>query len=180
MGLLGDDGSVGPFDASFERFVKEHSTALLRVAYLLTGDRGHAEDLLQTTLLRTAWRWSVAQRQPEAYARRVLINLSRDRYRQLRRRVAEDPVADLGAVAGVVGDPAGHAVDREALSLALQRLPIRQRQTVVLRFFADLSVAETASVLRCSQGTVKAYTNRALVRLREALEEPTPEVQRAN
>jgi len=181
MGLLGGHGSGGsPFDASFERFVKGRSTALLRLAYLLTGDRGHAEDLVQTTLLRTARRWPAAQEQPEAFARRVLVNLSRDRWRQLRRRIAEDLTADPEAVAGVVGDPADRALDRQALMLALRQLPRRQRETVVLRFFADLSVAETAAALGCSQGAVKAYTNRALARLREVLEGSLPiEVQRA-
>jgi RNA polymerase sigma-70 factor (sigma-E family) len=180
MGLLDGHRSGSPFDASFEEFVRGSSTALLRVAYLLTGDRGHAEDLLQTTLLRLAWRWSAAQEQPEAYARRVLVNLSRDRWRNLRRRVTETSVADLGVSAGVVGDPANRAVDHQTLMVALRRLPGRQREVVVLRFFADLSVADTAEALRCSQGAVKAYTSRALVRLREVLEEPQPiEVKRA-
>src|SRR4051812_16984443 len=66
-------------DSTFEEFVEGRSTALLRTAYLLTGDRGHAEDLLQTALLRTARHWSRVRGSPEAYARQVLVNLSRDR-----------------------------------------------------------------------------------------------------
>src|SRR5688500_15885416 len=75
--------------ASFDEFVEDRSTALLRTAFLLTGDRGHAEDLLQTTLLRTLRRWSRASTAPEAYARRVLVNLSKDRLRSRGRRPPE-------------------------------------------------------------------------------------------
>lgn len=158
----------GALEPSFEEFVVENSTALLRTAYLLTGDRGHAEDLLQTTLLRTAWRWSVASQCPEAYARRVLINLSRDRWRNLRRRVVEYVTPEIEANA--VRDPSDAVVDRIRLVPALQQLPRRQREVIALRFLADLSVADTAAALGCSEGTVKSYTQRALARLRELLE----------
>lgn len=76
-------------DASFTDFVDARSTALLRTAYLLTGDRGHAEDLLQTALLRAARRWSVARRAPDAYVRKILVNLSHDRRRTQARRPRE-------------------------------------------------------------------------------------------
>ncbi|HEY9388654.1 MAG TPA: sigma factor, partial [Mycobacteriales bacterium] len=79
-------------DPTFDTFVEGRSTALLRTAYLLTGDRGHAEDLLQTALLRVARHWSRARDAPEAYARRVLVNLSRDRIRWLVRRPREVPM----------------------------------------------------------------------------------------
>ena len=70
----------------FDDFVRGRSAALLRTAYALTGDRGHAEDLLQTALLRTARRWTAARDAPEAYVRQVLVNLCRDRVRWLQRR----------------------------------------------------------------------------------------------
>jgi DNA-directed RNA polymerase specialized sigma24 family protein len=73
----------------FDAFVAAQSVSLLRTAYLLTGDRGHAEDLLQQVLVRTATRWRVAREAPEAYARRVLANLAKDRWRHLRRRPRE-------------------------------------------------------------------------------------------
>jgi DNA-directed RNA polymerase specialized sigma24 family protein len=76
----------------FERFVKESAVRLFRISYLLVGERGAAEDLLQLTLLRTARRWHGAQRAPEAYARQVLVNLARDRRRRASRRVEERPV----------------------------------------------------------------------------------------
>jgi DNA-directed RNA polymerase specialized sigma24 family protein len=78
----------------FDRFALRVSSSLLRSAYLLTGDRGHAEDLLQVALWRTARRWHAVQGSPDAYAREVLVNLSRDRRRGLRRRPVELAQAD--------------------------------------------------------------------------------------
>jgi len=164
-------------DPEFDDFVAAHSTALLRTAYLLTGDRGHAEDLLQTALLRTLRRWSVARQEPVVYIRRVLVNLSRDRIRGLGRRPREAPLpADPASLPGA-GTP-GHAElvgERYRVADALARLPIRQRQVVVLRFFEDLSVAQTADLLGFSEGTVKSYTSRALARLRDLLTESLTE-----
>jgi RNA polymerase sigma-70 factor (sigma-E family) len=153
----------------FERFALRASGSLLRSAYLLTGDRGHAEDLLQETLWRTARRWDVVYGSPDAYAHEVLVNLSRDRRRASRRRPIEvtpaGPIDRLGADALDVGE-------REVMSQAVRRLPRRQREVVVLRFFLDLSVQQTAATLGMSQGTVKSYTARALARLRDLLAEP--------
>ncbi len=160
-------------DTEFDAFVEAHSTRLLRTAYLLTGDRGHAEDLLQTALLRTLRRWSRARDAPLEYARQVLVNLSRDRLRLLGRRPRESPLPT---------DPdtlRGHRPDREVellgerhrVAQALAQLPTRQRQVVVLRFFEDLTVTETAALLGSAEGTVKSYTSRALARLRELLTE---------
>lgn len=155
--------------ASFDEFVEDRSTALLRTAFLLTGDRGHAEDLLQTTLLRTLRRWSRASAAPEAYARRVLVNLSKDRLRSRGRRPPE--VVMSPDVTGLPSVDAGYdrIADRRVVSDALGRLPLRQRQVVVLRFVEDLSVEETADLLGCAAGTVKSQTARALTRLRELL-----------
>lgn len=150
--------------------MRARSPALLRTAYLLTGDRGHAEDLLQTTLLRVAWRWSAASAQPEAYARRVLVNLSRDRWRNLSRRVREHHHPDLPQLPSP--DAAEQVANRESLTQALRHLPTRQREVIVFRFFADLTITDTAAALGCTEGTVKAYTSRALNRLRELMDEP--------
>ncbi|ONI77317.1 hypothetical protein ALI144C_35270 [Actinosynnema sp. ALI-1.44] len=162
-------GGSRELDPAFEEFVRARSPALLRTAFLLVGDRGHAEDLLQTTLLRVAWRWSAASAQPEAYARRVLVNLTRDRWRNLSRRVRERHQADLPQLAAL--DSADRIAERDALVQALRLLPTRQREVIVFRFYADLTVADTARVLGCTEGTVKSYTNRALSRLRELLGE---------
>jgi RNA polymerase sigma-70 factor (sigma-E family) len=156
-------------DPSFEAFVEDRSTALLRTAYLLTGDRGHAEDLLQTALLRMARRWSRAREAPEAYARQVLVNLSRDRIKSLFRRPKEAPLPPDPDILRAVDGGYEQVTDRRVVLRALGGLPVRQRQVVVLRFFEDLSVEQTAELLGCSTGTVKSYTSRALARLRDLL-----------
>jgi len=156
-------------DRSFETFVEEHSAGLLRAAFLLTLDRGYAEDLLQTALLRTARRWGTARAAPVAYVRKVLLNLSHDRRRAIGRRPAELPIMDDLASAGVTDGPAEPVAERRVVVAALAALPMAQRRVVVLRFFEDLTVAETARLLEISEGTVKSYTVRALARLRELL-----------
>jgi RNA polymerase sigma-70 factor (sigma-E family) len=162
-------------DPSFDDFVAASSTALLRTAYLLTGDRGHAEDMLQTALLRAARRWSSARDAPEPYVRRVLVNLSHDRRRRLFRRPREAPLPpDPDLVPG--SDPGIDRLHEQgSLMRALATLPIRQRQVVVLRYFEDLSVEQTAQLLGCATGTVKSYASRALSRLRDVLAEDDSE-----
>src|SRR5215472_14189914 len=156
----------------FDDFVRERSAGLLRMAFALTGDHGHAEDLLQTALLRTAQRWASARNAPEAYARQVLVNLCRDRIRWLRRRPAESVLAEATAPQTAV-DPVDAVAEqvgqRRSLIQALTGLPTAQRHVVVLRFLEDLSVAETAGLLGISPGTVKSYTARALSSLRVIL-----------
>lgn len=149
---------------AFDAFVAASSDRLLRTAYLLCGDRGHAEDLVQTALLRTARRWRTAREQPEAYARRVVVNLAKDRWRTLARRPAE---AALESDVEVQPDEA--VLDRDVLLRATRELPDGQRAVLVLRFLDDLSVEDTAAALGCSTGTVKSQTSRALERLRAAL-----------
>jgi RNA polymerase sigma-70 factor (sigma-E family) len=155
---------------AFEAFVEGASGRLMRTAYLLSGDRGHAEDLVQSTLLRTARRWPRARQQPEAYARRVLVNLAKDRWRTLRRRVDEVAVTEEPLVPEDDG-----VLERERLLAAIRELPAGQRAVLVLRFFDDLSVAETAAALDCSEGTVKSQTARALDRMRSVLDAQTTE-----
>lgn len=160
-------------EPGFERFVADFSTWLLRTAYLLSGERGAAEDLLQLTLLRTARRWHAAQRAPEAYARRVLVNLVRDRHRHAARRVPEQSFEETVNDALRVSDHHTEAVAaRDEVMQALARLPIEQREVLVLRFYADLSVAESAAAIGTSEGTVKSRTSRALARMRELLLNP--------
>ena len=137
---------------------------MLRTAYLLCGDRGHAEDLVQTALLRTARRWRSARRQPEAYARRVVVNLAKDRWRDLARRPREAPIE---AYVELAEDD--DLLVRDELLRAARELPAGQRAVLVLRYFDDLSVEDTAAALGCTTGTVKSQTSRALERLRAAL-----------
>lgn len=161
-----------PQARAFEAFVAESSTRLTRTAYLLCGDRGHAEDLVQTALLRTARRWRVARRQPEAYARRIVVNLAKDRWRHLGRRPSEVPIETTPEAASPDAD-VDAALDRDALLQVVRTLPDGQRAVLVLRYFDDLSVAETAATLGITSGTVKSQTSRALAALRTALEPTT-------
>jgi RNA polymerase sigma-70 factor (sigma-E family) len=162
-------------DPEFEMFVRASSTRLLRSAVLLVaGDRAAAEDLVQSTLMRVSRHWPAARPAPEPYARQVLVNLSRDRHRRLGRRVGEAPLESVVAVP-LDGDHADLVVGRDAMIAALAALPARQREVLVLRFYADLSVAETAAATGASEGTVKSYTSRALAHLRELLADPVPD-----
>jgi RNA polymerase sigma-70 factor (sigma-E family) len=152
---------VGASRGTFEAFVLARSSRLLGTAYLLTGDRGLAEDLLQTALSR-AWRsWQRIDSNPEAYVRRILLNTYAGWWR--RRWNGELPSDDLP------DRPAPEADDQSAaheLKDALRRLPKRQRAVVVLRYFEDQTEAETARILGCSVGTVKSQSSKALAKLR--------------
>ena len=158
----------------FEEFVRAGSTRLLRTAYLLTGDRLEAEDLLQMTLMRVARHWGAARAAPGPYANRVLVNLSRDRARRARRRVVETGWEELEVVPAQDDDLAEQIARRALLIAALAQLPGRQREVLVLRFYADLSVEDAAVATGASPGTVKSHTSRGLSRLRELLAESNP------
>lgn len=149
----------------FRDFVVARSPALVRSAWLLTGDQGEAEDLVQTALAKTWQRWPRVVRQdaPEAYVRRVMLTtfLSWTR-RRSRRELPSDVVPDQAGPA----DAFAVADLREAVRTALRSLPPRQRAVVVLRFFDDLTEAQAADVLDCSVGTVKSQTSKALAKLR--------------
>lgn len=149
----------------FDAFVLSRSRALLDTAHLLTGDRGHAEDLLQQALERLARHWRRIDGEPEGYVRRILVNLATDRWRRLARRPLEGGTVDPERL--LVDDALGLVDDRLDLMAALQALPPRQRAVIVLRYFDDLTEAETAVAMGCSIGTVKSGTSRALARLRE-------------
>lgn len=149
----------------FTDFVACRSAALLRAAWLLTGDAAKAEDLLQTALA-TAWRnWRQISRceSPEAYVRRILYTSYISWWR--RRWRAELPTAEPPEQHSS-GDHAREAADRDVIRRALAELSRQQRAVVVLRYVEDLSVAETAELLRCSQNTVKVQASRALAALR--------------
>jgi RNA polymerase sigma-70 factor (sigma-E family) len=162
-------------DPAFEAFVVASSTRLLHTAYLLCGDRGEAEDLLQAAMVRTGRRWDTANAAPEAYAYRVLVNLVHDRHRRQRRRITEAPLEDLDSVGGLVADELAVILERSALLEAARGLPARQREVLVLRFFADLSVEQTAAAMGTSPGTVKTHTSRALSAMHAALSDEAAE-----
>jgi RNA polymerase sigma-70 factor (sigma-E family) len=157
----------------FREFVLARRSALSRTAYLLTGDHAVAEDLLQAALVRTAEHWHrIVGGDPEAYLRRVMVNERTSRWRR-RRYAVEVPTStdSLAALANTASGPntadtADAVVRRTALAAALAQLPPRQRAVIVLRFFDDLSEAQTAEVLGCAIGTVKSQAHVALARLR--------------
>jgi RNA polymerase sigma-70 factor (sigma-E family) len=149
--------------AAFEAYVVARSGALLRTAYLLTGNRADAEDLLQTALAKTYFAWDRIREKEalDAYVRRVMVTTQTSIWRRKR---PEDPYEDVPDAAGrdAHADSDLHA----ALWTALGRLSRKQRAMVVLRFYEDLSEAETARVLGVAVGTVKSTTSRALAALR--------------
>ena len=142
-----------------------HATDAVRFAYLLTGDRAAAEDLVQDAFVKVAGR-PLRLRDEGAfpgYLRKAIVNLARSngRHRQVERRYLER-TARTGEL--LAQDP--DAAEREAMRHALLGLPIRQRTAVVLRFYEDLSEAQIAEVLRCRPGTVKSLISRGVEALR--------------
>jgi RNA polymerase sigma-70 factor (sigma-E family) len=163
---------AGGDEAEFEAFAARDGGRLLGFALLLAGGWQDAEDLVQLALLRAAGRWPVARQHPEAYTRTILVNLARDRWRARRRRHPETLTGDLAQLSPAdAGDTAAAVLDRQLLLRACRLLPVQQRAVLVLRFWEDRSVDETAAVLGCTAGTVKSHTHRALARLRLALQD---------
>ena len=150
----------------FRSYVTGRSAALLRTAYLLTGNRADAEDLLQTALAKTYLSWDrIRDREAvDGYVRRIMVNTQTSWWR--RRKVDERPTDRLPDRGGGRDDTADLEL-HDALWTALSALPKRQRAMVVLRYYEDLSEAETADVMGVSVGTVKSTTSRALSKLRE-------------
>jgi RNA polymerase sigma-70 factor (sigma-E family) len=150
----------------FEDFVSREQAGLLRLAVLLAGDRGHAEDLVQTALLKSYKHWGRITRggDPRAYVRRVLVTTHTSWRRRL--STTEQVVENLPDRAS----PAAPE-DDEDLRAALRALPPRMRTAVVLRFYADLTEAQTAGAMGCSASAVNTQTTRGLARLRTALEQ---------
>ncbi|MFY1598010.1 SigE family RNA polymerase sigma factor [Micromonospora sp. WMMD737] len=182
--------SRDPLEEEFRDFVAARSGALLRTAYLLSGDWATAEDLLQTALTKTylAWKRLGGIEAIEPYARRVMINTSTSWWR--RRWHGERPTDVLPERAGI--DEIEQQLDRDLLWRHLSALPSRQRAVLVLRFYEDMSEAQTAALLGISPGTVKSQTSRALGTLRRRMgaeavldlpaagADPTPALPRAD
>jgi RNA polymerase sigma-70 factor (sigma-E family) len=160
--------STGP-DEEFDGFMRGRWPAMVRLGYALTGDTGHAEDLAQAAFARAYASWGRVRRagDPDAYVRRIVINEHRNRFRK--RRVPEELRGDLADAppGGQVAGPGPEPGEQQALLDALRALGPRQRAVVVLRYWLDLSEAETAAALNCSVGTVKSQASRALATLRK-------------
>ena len=153
-----------------EELYLRHATEAVRLAYLLTGDRALAEDLVQDAFVRVTGRL-LHLRDPGAfpgYLRRCVVNLARShgRRKQVERRFLERTAS---ARPGVVSDP--DAAEREAMRVALLQIPIRNRTAIVLRYYEDLSEEQIAEALRCRRGTVKSLISRGIERLRPLIAE---------
>ncbi|MET8229917.1 SigE family RNA polymerase sigma factor [Micromonospora sp. NPDC005298] len=161
-------------EEEFREFVAARSAALLRTAYLLTGDWATAEDLLQTALTKTylAWKRLGGIEAVEPYARRVMVNTSTSWWR--RRWHGERPTEVLPERAGV--DEIEQQLDRDLLWRHLRELPTRQRAVLVLRYYEDMSEAQTAAMLNISPGTVKSQASRALSTLRRRMGSAAPDL----
>jgi RNA polymerase sigma-70 factor (sigma-E family) len=154
----------GPDEAEFDELVAGRAHALRRTAYLMCGDWHQAEDLVQITFMKLHASWHRIQRHEafDAYLRKTLLRACIDEKRRARWR-RESPTDVLPEVADPAPEPDGV---RDVLVAGLRQLPPRQRATLVLRYFEDLSVEETARVLGCSTGTVKSQTSKGLTTLR--------------
>jgi RNA polymerase sigma-70 factor (sigma-E family) len=151
-------------EAEFGEFMHSRWPQLVRLGYVLTGDKGLAEDLAQTALARAYASWPRIRRagDPDAYVRRVMVNANHSWFRK--RRVAEQLTGAVPEPAPV--DVTGGSDNRVTLMAALMSLPVGQRSVVVLRFWLDMTETQVAEALGCSVGTVKSQASRALARLR--------------
>jgi RNA polymerase sigma-70 factor (sigma-E family) len=152
-------------DEEFAAYMAARQPSLLRTAYLLTGDRHTAEDLVQTSLAKLYLSWDKVQKREhvDGYVRRILVNEHNSLWRRSwkRREVTTEYVPETAAPHLEPDDGKG-----QALWEFVQTLPKRQRAAIVLRYYEELSEAETAAVLGVSVGTVKSQTSRALATMR--------------
>jgi RNA polymerase sigma-70 factor (sigma-E family) len=148
--------------SQFDAFVAASSRRLLGTAYLLTRDAGLAEDLLQTSLAKAWFAWDRIDDHPQAYVQQTIVHTYLSWWRRKwRHEVPHDELPEPAAAAATVD------VDERAdVWQALGRLPARQRAVIVLRFYEDLTEAQTADVLGCTVGTVKSQTSKAFAKLR--------------
>jgi RNA polymerase sigma-70 factor (sigma-E family) len=174
-------------ELTFEEFVTATAGRLLRTAVFLVYDRHLAEDLVQTAYERVARRWPRMRRigHPEAYARKILVNLAIDERKRRARRgdLLIGSAVELERIAATGPDPhrpgwhvatgaGGSSADQPGgLDEVLAALPVKQRAVVVLRYWCDLSEQEIADTLGISRGTVKSHTSRAMSALRHHLAE---------
>lgn len=157
----------------FEELARSARPALVRAAQAVTGRREDAEDAVQTSLLKAMNAWPRVAGQEhwrqQAYVRQIVVNTCRSGWRKWGSRVSVGEMPELAAL------PATDAVDdRELVRQALMRLPGRQREVLMLRYYEDLPEAEIARRLGCAPGTVKSSAARALKALRDMLPEYMP------
>ncbi len=145
-----------------------HAPDAVRLAYLLTGNAALAEDIAQEAFVRVVTRFHDL-RSPDSfhwYLRRTVVNLTNSSFRRAK---LERTVLARRAAAPPGPSPQDAVEERHEMWARLQRLPDRQRAAIVLRFYEDLTEAQTAEVLRCPVGTVKSWVSRGLATLRGEL-----------
>lgn len=179
IGTVDGTGDGAAQGDELEQLYRAHAPAARRLAFLLVGDREEADDLVQDCFVRLVARRRGPVDDLPAYLRRAVVNASNSwmRKRVVRRRRAHEAALAFGpgGVADAVSpDAAAGLVQDDALRQALRQLPDRQRTAVVLRHYLDLSEAETADLMDCSVGTVKAAASRGRHRLAELLTEEAP------
>jgi RNA polymerase sigma-70 factor (sigma-E family) len=161
----------------FDAFAADAADTLFRAGCLMTGDASEAEDLVQETFIRLARRWHrvAAMDHPVAYARRILINLALDGAQRRSRQQAELEPPGGPELADESAARALHEIDDLAeFQWALAGLAPRERAVLMLRYWADLPVAEVAGILGCSAGTVKSTASRGAARLAQILTHNQP------
>jgi len=153
----------------FRAFVARRGAQLHRTAYLLCGDWHLANDVVQDTLVKACQHWKRVQRaeSPDAYVQRILVNEVNRTWRRRDKVVVLQGEVDRVPTAP---DQTDLAIERGELFRALESLPARQRVTVVLRYLEGWSERETAGILKCSEGTVKSQSSRALHAMKSILE----------
>jgi RNA polymerase sigma-70 factor (sigma-E family) len=164
---------VASDETTFSEFMHVRWGALFRTAYLLTGSRHEAEDLLQDALAKTCVRWrSIRDKSAaEAYVRRIMVHDASKGWRRSRRERATVELPDMGHDGGI-----DRREDHLDLWSQIQVLSPRMRAVLVLRYYEDLSEADTAHELGCSVGAVKSQAHHAINRLRTAFGDPTATV----
>jgi RNA polymerase sigma-70 factor (sigma-E family) len=155
-------------DEEFSEFMQGRWPAMVRLAYVLTGDLGDAKDLAQSAFVRAYASWPRVRRtgNPDAYVRKIVVNENHNRFRKqqrVRERLTDSPPSDRA-------DAMRESDERSVLIAALQRLGPKQRAVVVFRYWLGLSEAEAAVELNCSVGTIKSQASRALATLRDSPE----------
>lgn len=169
--VLETAGRHGAADEVLTALYTRHYRDLVRLAAFLTGDRDNAEEVVQDAYVKVhgSWRRVRELDKAEAYLRTTVVNLSRSRLRR-RQVAARHQPAPLGDMASAEATAMAHA-ERDRVLRALRDLPQRQREAVVLRYYGDLTEAQTADAMGCSVGSVKSHTSRAMAALRPLLED---------
>lgn len=169
-----DRGTIVESAMGFEQLAQSARPALVRAAQAVTGRREDAEDAVQASFVKAMNAWPRVAGQEhwrqQAYVRQIVVNTCRSGWRKWGSRVS------VGELPELVQLPSTDAVDdRQLVRQALMRLPVRQREVLLLRYYEDLSEAEIANRLGCAPGTVKSSAARALKALRDMLSEYAPE-----